>query len=452
MKFAPRSLLIPLLLAGVAAPLAAFPAAADPGGSGHQAPPVVGAGDGPADKEAVSVVRPGADGKVTQVPVGGARLTGYDATGGHAVLTGARASDGAGSGAGTPAQLRVGDVIASPVTAVTPHGALVKVTATHPGAGGSVTVDTAPADLTEALGDAKADVRTPLTAADLKTKPLTQGGHVSTGPSDGQGIRLDVDVPVPPGVKPTAGHSSALSGHLDLKPEMLFSYERAHWYSVQPSKAEIGLSADYTYEVKAHAEGSASYDTGRKPLRIPAAEVDVDKTVWLGPVPIVLTMKVDYFYDVSADGKISVDAEQRSTGRLEAGARYDADKGWSALSGPEPATTGTPARVEGSATAKAGIGTHAQLGLYGSVGVAADFMPYLKATAHGVAGDGSAPKTGAAKADAPQGVNGDWAVYAGADLTGSFFAKLAVFGVKVLDHTWEFPKVTYEHKLAGSDS
>ncbi|MFE0043342.1 hypothetical protein [Streptomyces albireticuli] len=61
----------------MAVPLAAFPAAADaggPGGSGQHAPPVVGAGDGPAGKEAVSVVGPGADGKAVQVPVGGAGL------------------------------------------------------------------------------------------------------------------------------------------------------------------------------------------------------------------------------------------------------------------------------------------------------------------------------------------------------------------------------------------
>lgn len=444
MKFSPRHALVPLLLAGLAAPLAAIPAAAD---SADRTPPALAAGDGPGDKQAVSVVRPGSDGKVDQVPVDGARLTGYDPAGGHAVLSGSSANGPKNAG-----QLRVGDVIASPVTSVTPRGALVKVAAVHPGQDGSVAVDTTPATLADALGDGKADVRTPLTAADLKVKSPTGGGRVSAGPTSGQGVRLDVDVPLPSGVKPTTGNSSALSGWLELHPEMLFSYERAHWYSVAPSKAKIGLASDYSYGFKAHAEGSASYDTGHKPLHIPAAEVDVNKTFWIGPVPIVFNLKVDYFYDIAADGKVSIDAEQRTDGRLEVGAQY-ANGDWSALRSPEPATTGTPTRIEGSATAKAGIGTHTQLGLYGSVGVAADFMPYLKATVHG--SHGSAPKddktVNTLKSvntlnDAPS----DWALYGGIDLTGSFYAKLNIFGTKVFDKSWDFAKVNYEHKLAGS--
>ncbi|WP_171170061.1 hypothetical protein [Streptomyces sp. I05A-00742] len=439
MKHTTRFLLVPLLLAGVAAPLSALPAAAD---SGDRTPPALRVGDGPADKDAVSVVRAAGDGKVGPVPVGDARLTDYDAAGGHAVLTGG-ASNG---GQGAPDQLRAGDVIASPATTQTPQGALVKVTAVHPQTGGRVAVDTRPADLTDALGDGTVDLRTPLTAADLRTKPSSAGGKVTGGQANGGGIRLDVDVPMPPGVKPTEGHSSALSGSLEIRPELLFSYERAHWYSIAPSKAAIGLEGDYTYGFKAHAEGTASYDTGHKPLHIPAAEVDVNKTVWVGPVPIVLNAKINYFYDISADGKITVDAEQRTEGRLEAGARYDADHGWSALSGPEPVTTGTAARVTGAATAKAGVGTHAELGLYGSIGVTADVMPYLKATASG-SGGAEPPKDG--KSAEVNDAHDAWALYGGGELTGSFFAKLSVLGVKVLDHSWDFPPVTYEQRLAG---
>ncbi|WP_372405831.1 hypothetical protein [Streptomyces luteireticuli] len=459
MKFSRRSLLVPVLLAGMAVPLAALPASAATGGSdGDRTPPSLSLGDGPSDKQSVTVVRPNAEGKTGQVQVGGARLTGYDASGGHAVLSAGSSSNGV---KGSPAELRAGDVIAGPATAVTPQGVLVKVKAVHPQPGGSVSVDTESATLADALGDGKADVHVPLTAADLKVKSPDGGGKVSAPQSapqgSGQGIRFDVDVPMPSGVKPTEGHSSALKGHLDLKPEMLFAYERAHWYSVQPSKATIGLAADYDYGFAAHAEGTASYDTGHKPLHIPAAEVDVNKTVWVGPVPIVLNLKVNYFYDISADGKVTLDAEQDTKGRLEVGAKYEADKGWSALSGTEPTTTGTPTRVEGSATLKGGVGTHAELGLYGAVGVAADVMPYLKATVHGTAG-GEQPKDPKGVQD-PKSINktlndakADWALYGGGELTGSFFARLNVFGTKVLDKTWDFPKVSYEHKLAGSQA
>ncbi|MFK0295431.1 hypothetical protein ACIQU6_33855 [Streptomyces sp. NPDC090442] len=433
MKFSARLVLIPVLLAGVAVPAAALPAAAD---SGPGAVPVLTAGNGPADKNAVVAVRPTANGQVTPVQIGDARLTDYDAGGGHALLSGRSAN-----GLQNAGELKAGDVIASPATAAVPHGALVRVVAVHPQAGGAVRLDTTRANLTELLGDAKADLRTPLTAADLKAKSLAKGGHASVGESNGRGIRIDVNVPMPSGVTPTQGHASALSGWLELRPELLFAYERAHWYSVAPSKAKIGFASDYNYGFAAHAEGSASYDTGHRPLHIPAAEVDVNKTVWLGPVPIVLNLKVDYFYDISANGKITIDAEQRTDGRLEVGGVYDANRGWTALSGPDPVSTGTAARIEGSATAKSGVGTHTQVGLYGSVGVTADFMPYLKADAHGFTGS-----------EQPQGSEADWALYAGTDLTGTFFAKLNVFGTKVLDKSWNFPAVNFERKLAGSDS
>ncbi|MER5785848.1 hypothetical protein ABT104_29645 [Streptomyces mobaraensis] len=447
MKLSRSRLLLPVLLAGVVIPSAALPATADTGGTGgRQAPPALSLGDGPADKQAVTAVRPSADGTNRRVEVGGARLTTYGP--GHAVLS----PGGNGGLKGSPTDLAVGDVIAAPATPAAPRGALVKVAAVHPQAGGAVSVDTTPATLADALGDGKADVRVPLTPADLKVESPANGGKVTGG----QGFRFDVDVPLPAGVKPTAGHSSALTGHLDLKPEMLFSYERSHWYSLQPSKAAIGMSGDYSYGFAAHAEATATYDTGHQPLHIPAAEVNVDKTVWVGPVPIVLTLKVNYFYDVSADGKVTLDAEQNTKGRLEVGASYDAARGWSALSGPEPATTGEPARVEGSGTVKGGVGTHAELGLYGSIGVTADAMPYLRAAVHGSAGgrrtDGTRDARGTQAPASGAAPEGDWALYGGGELTGSFFARLNVFGTKVLDKAWEFPKVSYEHRLAGGQA
>ncbi|MFF7020194.1 hypothetical protein ACFY97_04125 [Streptomyces klenkii] len=438
MKFSLYVVAVPLALLGTVVPasasFAAGPAGAD-GGAGGTAPPVLRLTDGPADKAAVAVTRPSPDGSVATVPVGDARLTARGPSGGL-VLAPARSP--AGNGPVDLAQVHAGDVVAGPATQDTPHGVLVKVAAVHANGDGSIAVDTVPATLADALGDAEVDATVPLTPGDLKAKPLTSGGKVTAGAGpQGRGVRLDVDVPVPDGVEPTEGHASALSASLDLSPEFLFSYERAHWYGVQPSRARIGMAADYQYGVKVHAKSSASYATGHKPLRIPAAEVNVDKTVWLGPVPIVLSLKVDYFYDVSADGTIAVDAEEHTDGRLEIGARYDAGEGWSALSGPEPVSTATPALITGSATAKGGVGSHAQVGLYGSVGVAADAEPYLKATA-------TAQNT-------PQGASAGWGLYAGLEVNGSFFARLDIFGTRVLDKDWELPPLRYEHKLAGSD-
>ncbi|MFJ4189275.1 hypothetical protein [Kitasatospora sp. NPDC089509] len=415
-----RLLCLPLTVASVLVPVTGAVAAA--GGS----PPQLRAGGPPSDPESVTVLRPGADGAVTPLAGPHLRLVHLQADG-RAQLTGGNG----GNGPQDTGQVRAGDVIASPASGATPHGALVKVTGVHPGTDGTVTVDTRPADLVDALGDASADLTVPLTAADLSVRPAP-GGKVNTAPGSGgsTGVRFDVDVPMPSGVTPTDGHSSALTAHLRFDPRLLFSYQRAHWYGAAPSKAEIGLTGDYDQSIELHAQGTAAYSSGHRPLHIPVAEVNVDKTVWLGPVPIVLTLKVDYFYDVSADGKITVDAEEHSQGQLRVGAHYDANGGWSALTSPDPTSRGSSSRITGSATAKAGVGSHVALGLYGSVGVTADTEPYLKATAKG------------------EDAQADWALYGGLDITGSFFADLRVFGTKVLDKTWTLPPFHREWQLA----
>ncbi|WP_369382811.1 hypothetical protein [Streptomyces sp. cg36] len=421
-------LTVPLALLGVVGP-AATAMAADQG----EQPPALAVTQGPADKTSVTVVRPGADGKVTPVSTGQLRLKNLDASG-RGVLT---PGPSLRSGASGAQQLRPGDVIAAPAAPGTPHGALVKVNEVHTGADGSVDVRTVPADLTELLGDARADLNVPLTRDDIKVRPLGAGTTVRTGPQQtgsGNGLHFDVDVPLPSAITPTQGHSAPLSAGVDFAPELKFSYERAHWYGVAPSKALIGLAGDYTYGVKVHAQTGGAYESGHKPLHIPAAEVNVDKTVWLGPVPIVLNLKVDYFYEVSADGKVSLDAEQHTQGRLEVGARYDKSEGWRALTSPRPTSTATPPQVSGSATAKSGIGAHTEMGLYGSVGVAADTEPYLKAKA------------------ATQDSRTQWSLDAGLDVTGSFFAKLKLFGTPVVDQKWPLPPLNWQWKVAGSDT
>ncbi|MFF7635134.1 hypothetical protein ACFZB9_18560 [Kitasatospora sp. NPDC008050] len=436
-----RLLSVPLALTVVLVPVGSALAASD--GSADHVPPTLQLTGPPADPDTATVLRPGANGGVTPVPVAHLRLARLDADG-SALLVGGSPPGGPQS---TAQQPRPGDVIVGPATGATPHGALVKVTAVHPGTDGSTAVDTVPATLVDALGDAGADLTVPLTAADISVKPSSAGGKVNTsaGQSSSPGVSFDVDVPMPPGVEPTPGHGTALHAQVDFHPELLFSYQRAHWYGVAPSKAEIGLAGDYSHSVQVHAQGSAAYDTGHQPLHIPAAEVNVDKTVWLGPVPIVLNLKVDYFYDVSADGKITVDAEEHTQGRLQVGARYDANGGWSALSSPAPTSHGSSSRISGTATAKAGIGSHIALGLYGSVGVAADTQPYLKATV-GAQNAPDAPNT----PNTPNTPNAqaNWALYGGLDITGSFFAKLNIFGTTVLDKDWQLPPLSQEWKLA----
>ncbi|MFI5492333.1 hypothetical protein [Actinoplanes sp. NPDC051859] len=251
----------------------------------------------------------------------------------------------------------------------------------------------------------------------------------------GSEIKLDLNVPIGDyGFTGTAQGGPTLAGWVHLQPQVIFNYERAHWYSVAPSAAAIGIGGAYDYGWKVHAGLAGSVDTGRKPLRLPFAEVNVHTTLLVAGFPVVVDADLTYFYQISATGKITVDAEQKTTGELSLGVRYRKGEGWSQL--PVATSTVTPGKqleINGAAEAKATIGATFDVALYGSVGAGLEFAPYLRADA--AAGTGTAPR---------------WGVYAGFEAKGQLFAQFKILGITLLDKRLELPLLRKEWQLAGS--
>jgi len=386
-----------------------------------------------------TVVAVSAPGAVKQVDSNAVRLRSYDAPNGKARLA-------------TKATVKAGDVIASGASPQLPNGALVKVTDPTPDSTGAVSVR--PATLPELLGDAKITSTTPVRPSDVTIKPLRKGVAAAVTPSPvlskglgpaplpsrGPGgrlpvgqVSLDLDVPLADlGFTPATQGGPTLAGWVRFQPEIIFSYQRDHGAGSAPSQAAIGVGGPYDYGWKVHASLPASVDTGRQPLRPPFAEVHLRTVLMVAGFPIVIDVDLTYFYQVSATGRIAIDAEQKMTGDLSLGAAYAKDSGWTALPLDRPTgTAGSKPKITGATGARATIGAQLSVALYGIVGAALVWGPYLRADVG---------------ARIP---NVDWSLYAGYELTAELFVRLDILGVPIPRQSVQLPPLTGEWKLAG---
>ncbi|MCQ4041530.1 hypothetical protein ACFOSC_12610 [Streptantibioticus rubrisoli] len=353
------------------------------------------------------------------------RLSSYDARSHRAVLSAPKA-----------ASVRTGDVIASAPSRTAPSGALFKVAKVVRAAKGHTEVATAPATVSELLGDQRVDKRAALAPRQLKVRPLSAG--VTTKDDSRQTpsaspqhptLRLALDVPLPSGVEATDRSPARLGGEVDFSPELVFQYERGA-HSALPERAAVGLGGTYGYGWSLHGKVPGHVDTGT--VSVPLAAVSGQYTFWVGPVPVVVSAEVTFSYRFSADGRIVLDAEQHTTGSFTVGARYDRTRGWQPLHEVDQRTEGGQPRIAGAATATARIGAQASVFLYGAAGVGGDLSVYLK-------GQASAANDG----------RPGWALYAGYDLSTQLTLRLRIFGVELVDlHTTPFA-LHDERKLCG---
>lgn len=181
-----------------------------------------------------------------------------------------------------------------------------------------------------------------------------------------------------------------------------------------------------------HAALNGKIDTGRRPLHAPFAEVHVHTTLLVFGFPIVVHADLTYFYQVTASGQVSVDAEQKTTGDVSLGAEYREGTGWSRL--PVATAVTTPGKhlvVTGSATATATIGAQLTVALYGTVGASLEWAPYLRVDVGALI-----PKIG-------------WAIYAGYDLHTALSIQLQILGIPIVGYTADLPPLHGEWKLAS---
>ncbi|WP_406088372.1 hypothetical protein [Kitasatospora purpeofusca] len=439
----------------VAAPASSAPAApavAPPTGAASLPLPVAAAQPG---AQTVAVGTPSADGHAaTPAAATDLRLTAYDPATGTAVLSAPAAPSAPASAASsdpTPATsspsavpvltqaVQPGRLLASPPTDAAPQGALLAVTAVHPGSGSTLGVATRPATLPELLGAAEADGTVPVDPKAIKVTPLVKDVTATVGRENGTTraeaagtLEVDVKAPIPlPG-----GATAEATGELALRPTVRFAYHGA--VAGTPRTASIG------FDLGARARWKVTGDFSRAtaaPVRVPFAKLQASPVLTVAGLPVVVNLALTCYLEVGADGQVHVEAEQEATGTWAVRADWTGGgRGWtSAADAPDTKVSPVHVRLDGKASVRATLGTEVSIGLYDAVGVEATVAPYLQARADGslaVDVPGGAPR-----------VQGSWALVGGIDLNGALLAHLKIFGTPLIEGRLPLPALHREWPL-----
>ncbi|WP_129306188.1 hypothetical protein [Streptomyces sp. L2] len=353
------------------------------------------------------------------------------------------------SPSGAPHRAAVGDVIASAPAPGAPHGLLARVTKVLGDTGRGTEVQTEPATLNAVLGDDSAKGTVPVAPSAFTVDKLlpdvkvswSTSGEVHVGPEGAKvplgSLRLDVGAKVPAAKGAPVSAGAAVSGFVQVAPEVDFSYGGSGT-AASPGSAYLGVSGDWAS--RWHVEGRAAAATGT-PLRIPFARLHADPVLQVGPVPVVVNLDLTCYLQISGDGHISVDVAQHFKGDFTAGGTFSPAKGWTPVSSSHMTGTPVQASVTTAGHLKTALGAEASVGLYGAVGVTADLAPYLRGEASG---------TVTASSDRPRAkTGGAWGVYGGVDLSGTLRLQLSVFGTPVFQRSLPLGTLHREWKLAG---
>ncbi|MFJ9100455.1 hypothetical protein ACIRJM_18475 [Streptomyces sp. NPDC102405] len=390
------------------------------------------------------------------------KVRSYDSRTRRAVIS---ATDSGGSspspsvtpgGTAAPRPAAIGDVIASAPAPGAPDGLLVKVTKVIDVTAGGTEVQTAPTTLDTVLGDSQAKGTVPVDPASFDIERLLPDVKVSwaktedihSGPEGTRvplgSLRVDVATKVATAEGAPASAAASVSGFVQVAPEVDFSYDggaSAGSTGSGPGAASLGVSGDWSsqWALKGRVAASA------KPFRVPFAKLHADPVIQVGPVPIVVNLDLTCYFEVNADGGVTVDVQQNFKGDFKAGGTFVTGKGWTPVSESHMASTPVRTSVTAAGRVKAAVGVQPSVGLYGAVGVSADLAPYLRAEAAGtVTGTvpvGSGTKTGI-------GVAGAWTLYGGVDLSGTLVLQLSVFGTPLLQYPIPLGTLHREWKLA----
>ncbi|MFD7334402.1 hypothetical protein ACFV98_00140 [Streptomyces violascens] len=376
------------------------------------------------------------------------KVASYDKASGRAVIATAPAaptskpshSPTPGKTAGKPTAkpvdkpVAVGDIIASAPAPGAPNGLLAKVTEVVGENDRGTEVKTASTTLASVLKDDKADGKVPVDPASVSVVPLMKGVTFSYAKSQGvrfgpQGaklplgnLRLDVNAAVDTAKDAPASAGASVSGFVQLAPQVEFSYDGSKDGGLGLSSAFLGMSGDWSsqWALKGRAAASAG-----APKRIPFAKLHSAPVIQVGPVPVVVNLDLTCYVQVEADGHVTLDVQQDVKGDFRVGGSYAAGKGWSPVSTSAVHSTPVNASVFAAGQVKGALGAEASVGLYGAVGVTADFAPYLR---------GEVDAKANASSDGKASASASWAVYGGFDLSGRLNLQLSLFGTPVIEH------------------
>ncbi|MFD9483982.1 hypothetical protein [Streptomyces sp. NPDC059991] len=342
----------------------------------------------------------------------------------------------------------VGDVIASAPAPGAPNGLLAKVTEVVGKTGSGTEVKTASTTLASVLKDDKADGKVPVDPSSVKVEPLmkgvtfswAKGKGLTFGPKGAKlplgNLRLDVNAAVDTAKDAPASAGASVSGFVQLAPEVEFSYDGSSG-GFGPRSAFLGMSGDWSSQWA--LKGRAAASTGA-PKRIPFAKLHSAPVIQVGPVPVVVNLDLTCYVQVEADGHVTLDVQQDVKGDFRVGGSYTSGKGWTPVSTSAVHSSPVTATVTAAGRVKGALGAEASVGLYGAVGVSADFAPYLR---------GEADAKATASTDGKASVSGAWAVYGGLDLSGQLHFQLSLFGTPVIERRIPLGALHREWPLAS---
>ncbi|MFD7630001.1 hypothetical protein ACFV7Q_28945 [Streptomyces sp. NPDC059851] len=410
----------------------------------------VGAGKGTPEKSALKVAsfdQKTGRAVIASAPKGSAPSKNPQSPKGPQNGPGSSASPSQGQTPAADKPVAVGDVIASAPAPGAPNGLLAKVTEVVGKTDRGTEVKTAPTTLASVLNDDKADGKVPVDPSAVTVEPLMKGvsfswaktGGMKFGPEGAKlplgNLRLDVNAPIEtaPGAPVSAGAS--VNGFVQLAPTVEFAYDGSG--GVGPRTAFLGMSGDWSsqWSLKGHAAAS----TG-SPKRIPFAKLHAAPVIQVGPVPVVVNLDLTCYVQVEADGRVTLEVSQDVKGDFRVGGSYATGKGWSPVSTSNVKSTPVKAEVTASGKVKGALGAEASIGLYGAVGVSADFAPYLR---------GEAEAKASASSDGKTSVSGAWALYGGFDLSGNLQLQLSLFGTPLFERKIPLGSLNREWPLAS---
>ncbi|MER7691478.1 hypothetical protein [Streptomyces sp. NPDC097610] len=363
------------------------------------------------------------------------------------------------AGTATPGRTAVGDVIASAPAPGAPDGLLAKVTKVIGETADGTEVQTAPTTLDTLLGDDDAKGTVPVDPASFDVERLlpdvkvswAKTGDIHSGPEGTKvplgSLRVDVATKVATAEGAPASADASVSGFVQVKPEVDFSYgdgasTASNGSNVSgPGAAYLGVSGDWTsqWALKGRAGATA------KPVRLPFAKLHADPVLQVGPIPVVVNLDLTCYFEISGDGRVTVDVEQDLKGDFKAGGTFGTAAGWTPVNESHMDSSPVRTSVTTAGSVKAALGAQATVGLYGAVGVTADLAPYLRGEAAGTV-TATTPVGSGAKSDVA--ASGSWALYGGLDLSGTLQIQLAIFGTPVIQHAIPLGTLHREWKLA----
>ena len=267
----------------------------------------------------------------------------------------------------------VGEVITAAPSEAAPDGLLVKVTDVD-----GATVTTEPATLLDALpaggfdGTAVLDALTAPagtvapagTPAELGADPTQRPQpDVTDGPMAAQAAGNRLTSNLAKNVTCAAGRSLGVTGQASYSFGVKFS---AKWGFLSVSRAELTVNAGFHAGVALTGKASAGCELAATSL-LGAPRYFTPLTFWAGPVPVVLTPKLDVFLS----GEVEASAQVKTAASVDYGAtvgvRYK-NGNFSPINSLTRTHTYTPPTLSGAARAEVTVTPKVDLLLYGLAG------------------------------------------------------------------------------------